>query len=216
MRTLENGVLSFVESIDQSDVEALASTDDKQVVTLWTMQQPGFVELLRREGRCSGSATHAFSSPMSSGKRAAYEWLQDQQRARVPGYAGGTPVWALLIRPLCTTRKDDRLLQLQVQCARALFFWYRPWTALLDFMSHPAGSLLLPTAHVDAFDHEKKARDFILRSRDEIRVQQTRMFDLHLASQPGFRWMDCPTVLQAVLEEVILADVVTDEEIRLV
>ena len=178
------------------------------------MQRPGFVEVLKREGRCSGSATHAFGNTVSSGKRAAYEWLQDQQRIRTPGYAGGTPVWTLLIPPSYTTRKNDRLLQLHGQRSRALFFWYHPWLALLDFMSCPESGLLLPGAHVDAFDHGRKERGITPLLRDEVRAQQPKVFDLHLASQPGFLWMDCPTVLQAVLEEVTLDDVVTDEEVR--
>jgi hypothetical protein len=218
MHSISNdGALEFSEPVDLTDIEAIIDADDDQPITLWTMQQPGFLVSLGKEEVLTGNEDYAFGSFDAPGKRGAYRWLQQQLADRVPGYGGRLPVWTLLTKPSFTLRSGDKLLRLRVDRARATFIWYKPWLSLLAFMRTPERGVLLSDALNYAFQQERDEREanlHVMPPRAEILALMPRMFDLWLAREPGFLWMVEGTVLQAVVEEIAFEDVISIEDIE--
>lgn len=226
------GCLTLSEPIDVSDIEVLLSCDPNQSITLWSLQQAGFIEELKERGRLTGNPKYAYSEIfVSPGKKGAYEWLQGYLANAVPGYDGALVVWASPFKPNTTTRRGDRIIRLNVKRSRLIFTWYSPWVELLELMRTSPAGFLPSHARAEAFEHERAAREAVeqgfpepralnvvaahLPSRSEVLVTMPRMFDLTLARQPGFLWMDGqgsgqPPVLQALLLEVFWSDIQGD------
>jgi hypothetical protein len=214
-----------------TDVEGFLSSADDAPITLWSMQQPGALEILRKTGRLAGNPVFAFApdcaGKVPAGKKGAYTWMQQQMAKRVRHYQQELPIWALFSRPEHTNRRNDKLLRIEVPKSRMLVSFYHPWEKLLGIMNRleannwvwpdiwPAP--LCPYLFVDEEDEEAQGFDSIGgRPRGErarryhwdegrCRASWERMFDLRLARRERFLWT--PIYLQAMLPNVFLTDV---------
>lgn len=207
------------ETDSQEFVKALASKGPDDLIELWTYQQAGAVELLRRRGWIRGDPTFAFCSQYTKlGKRPAYEWLVQQMRraeqaGQLEGYNGDLPIWAWFAPPGddFETRSGDQVLRIRIAKRRALIGFHHPWEALLHRMCDlevRGASWFFPTEQqgfIAAFEkEERRALASAPFSEDQCKRSWERMFDLELGRRDGFLWGH---TLQAVVPAVRIEDV---------
>lgn len=199
--------LSFSHPLTVAHIEQLRSCDPDTRIRLWTTQDPGAVAQLDREGQLVGDPNFA---------RQSYDWMTEQMNQRLPPENGlnGLPVWALVVRP--SPVAGSTLLELEVPRHRALFSFYTPWEQLLRVFSDiqrsrenwPSTPWLTPPYLVanDADKARYGEAAFMVPSEAECRETWGKIFDLSLATTPGFKWGQ-GTVLQAVLRRIYRSDV---------
>jgi hypothetical protein len=128
-------ILTFGKELSRSDVERFLSCADDMTITLHSMQQPGAIKRLKKQGRLTGNPDFAFcpddTGKVQAGKKGAYTWMQQQMEKRVHNYQQELPIWALLSPPDNTTRPNDKLLRIEVPKNRMLVSFYQPWHELL-------------------------------------------------------------------------------------
>ena len=213
--------LSFSHPLTVAQIERLRSCDPDTRIRLWTTQDPGAVAQLDREGQLVSDPNFAFA-PNGFGNgdsgyfRQAYDWMIEQMDQRLPPENGlnGLPVWALVVRP--SPVAGSTLLELEVPRHRALFSFYTPWEQLLRVFSDiqrsrenwPSTPWLTPPYLVanDADKARYGEAAFMVPSEAECRETWGKIFDLSLATTPGFKWGQ-GTVLQAVLRRIYRSDV---------
>lgn len=174
------------------------------LLRLVTFQCPDAWETLRREG-----ALRADPRRVPPEWRSAYHWMMRRMRERLPGYQGGWPLWAWLVReggpqPEAPEGPCVRL-ELRVASERALLSDFDGWHAVLN-----RWYLSLSEEEDEAWEarlpYPPLWPKMPLRFRKEVVRSWERMFDLELMA--GSWWASGDQRVQAVLEEIRLADVV--------
>ncbi len=194
--------LEYRTTMTAEDILELDAASSDTSVVIWSMQQPGACERLTQEGRLSGDPKFAFLDRTHNRKRFGYAWMQEQMAKRMAGYEQELPIWALLVPPACSDRKNDTLLRIEIPKSRFLVSFYYPWTQL-----QPAFARMweteewpdhwgedIPYVAVDTEDHEKVVYIGPHHQRrtkwDEVECRSSweRMFDLMLVKREGFLW----------------------------
>ncbi|MHB1493881.1 MAG: DUF3841 domain-containing protein [Acidithiobacillus sp.] len=200
------------------EIAYLSGCSPETLVTIWTRQQEGAVELLNTEGILVARAEHTFPAGHSVGKRSAYEWMRSQMQKRIPSYDSSWPVWVSLT-PL-GNKEDlapgDRLICARVPKKRLLMSFYNPWEHILQCMAliersdglWPAVWGMMPylAMNGEGKDRLGRANNCISNIPEcECRESWERIFDLSLACTAGFSGGN---FLQATLSEIHISDVV--------
>jgi hypothetical protein len=215
--------LSFQGEISNSDIDRLIACPPDIPITLWTLQQPGAVDCLNRDGYLTVDPSFAFpgkENDRKGGKERAYDWMRGQIRQRkIDGYEDEFPIWAFLSRPESTNRKDDVLLRFEITMKRFLISFYRPWEELLhvmDFLARhdcqwPENWSPFIRPYISVNPSDKNQNEFVdypnperqsYWDKDKCMKSWEKMFQLECYNLHGFFWkpsIDDHILLQAMV-----------------
>jgi Domain of unknown function (DUF3841) len=217
--------ITFGERLTIADIDRLHAAADDALVEAWTMQQPGAIERLSRDGELTGDPQFAFGGDPNRkgmpGKRTKYAWMQTQMTKRLKGYQQELPIWVLFTRSTHTDREGDQLLRIEIPKSRVLVSFYRPWVDLSGAMAVLETSVgwpeewALTVCPYVAVDVDDLFRSIYINGSDGARLTQfdeqvcrlswERMFDLTLAHRERFLWDDF--VLQGMIPRIFHDDV---------
>jgi hypothetical protein len=197
-------------------IDELNNAPATTLVTLWTMQQPGAVQQLCDRGWYSPDPEFSLIKYGKSGKRGAYEWMQEQMRQRLIGYNGELPIWMLLSRPTQISRAGDQLLRVEVPKERMLIGFYKPWEYLTQIMEclERSGNDWPPSSPTPYFAASSDDERQPVPCRVKCQASWEKMFDLTLARRPGFRWSHCLQAMVPILYDYDVRECVPMSSVR--
>jgi hypothetical protein len=151
-------------------------------IRVWSIQQAECWEVFQKRGVLWADGRRVLRH-----FRPAYRWLTSQMRERVPGYAGGLPVWFW-----CTPRPDLRKrghlpsgvrgvrIELELPRERALLLDFETWHCVLNRWH-------LSSSWRESRDWDRKTKSLdLFRAplppllEQELQATWERVFDFHL------------------------------------
>jgi hypothetical protein len=187
-------------------------------IELWTRMNRKFYEQLLRNGVIRGSEDHVWAEFVEP-----YKWMIEQMKQRIPGFAGGYPIWAW-------TRRKDAEWSGRPRKAhdRVLVRWRAPRDQVLlsDFFTWHAvlgGRLLARNeAEYDAWHEELEQRgldrfgrhldDYPPDIRERLEASWQLVFDGW--DQIDGQWHGKHVRVQAVIPELRMNQVIAIYDVR--
>lgn len=182
-------------------------------LTLWTVQPKAFWEQMQHTGwlRCDGRKSTYQSDP---DMRAAYRWMRQQMKLRIPGYSGRFPIWAW---PEKKPRKRDYAYDKGVRELVRIKFTAAPRAVLIS--SFEAWHGVMTPSYIGKADRgeifhtlfeeaqEIGMAETVARLKADREKSWEAIFDIPLVTELG--WHLPQNDVQAVIEEVHISQVRT-------
>ena len=208
-------VFHMPEKPEIEDIRRYLSLSPKDLVSLWTLQQPGAIYTLKEKGELSGNKDFAYSSkPTNRGKEGAYCWMVKQASARQGNLWTDLPIWCSFHELKDSRYKNDTLLQVSVPKYQITPSFYDPWVEILHIFSM-IHNRNWPTQWCGTrpninFFEEKQENCFIPLAPSEAVCRRSweDIFNLELGLRQKF---NCSRTLQAVLPKIITKNVVGEK-----